>query len=87
MMTLQSGIDLPSPAKLSARSAVPALRWRHDWELQLLSPSLAQPDPPPLAHSQSQQADARPQEVEISALDWNLLLDAVKDRLRVTPLG
>lgn len=82
MMTLQPGVDLPSIAKLFVPSAVPALQWRHDLELLLLSLSPAQPDLPPLAHSQSQRADARPQEAEISTLDWNLLLDAVKDRLR-----
>lgn len=82
MMTLQPGIDLRSVAKLFALSAVPALQWRHDLELLLLSLSPAQPDLPPLAHVPSQQADARAQEAEISTLDWNLLLDAVKDRLR-----
>lgn len=81
MMSLQPGIDLSSIATLLALSAGPAPHWMCDSERLLLSPPSTQPQSRP-AHPPPQQADAQPQEAEISMPDWNLLLDAVKDRLR-----
>ena len=80
-MSLQPGIDLSSIAKRLALSAGPSPHWLHDSERLLLSPPPTQPQPQS-AHPQPQWADAQPQGSEISMPDWNLLLDAVKDRLR-----